>query len=161
MNASISPFKRITSTTKIDNNTFPTTSTIETDDFGHYRFFKCRPHFLKIWKNYDKRVFSRHIIDEQLNFVLEFFHQKNCIQKFLQFFSLRILCAKIPEKFTEVPLDKTKCCDFFQIFPTIIWGKKCKKRNLHNQRWLIQYGGYRVENLHKTILGQMTSNTWY
>ena len=51
------------------------------------------------------RVIGRHIIDEKLNFVLEFFHRKNCMQKFLQFFSLQILCAKIREKFTEVPLD--------------------------------------------------------
>ena len=51
-------------------------------------------------------------------YVLEFFHQKNCMHKFLQFLSLRILCAKICEKFTEVPLDKTKLCEFFQIFPT-------------------------------------------
>ena len=39
-------------------------------------------------------------------------------QKFLQFFSLQILRAKICEKCTEVSLDKTKCCEFFQIFPT-------------------------------------------
>ena len=64
------------------------------------------------------RVFSRHIIDEKLNFVLEFFHRKNCMQKFLQFVSLRILRTKIREKFTEVPLDKT-AVNFFQIFPTI------------------------------------------
>ena len=116
------------------NKKLKTTSTTETDDFEHYRFFKCRPHFLKIWKNYHICVFSRHIVDEKLNFFLEFFHQKNCMQKFLQFFSLRILRVKIREKFTEVSLDKTKFCDFFQIFPTISWGKRCKKRNLHNQR---------------------------
>ena len=40
-------------------------------------------------------------------------------QKFLQFFSLRILRAKIHEKFTEVSLDKTKRCEFFQILPTV------------------------------------------
>ena len=40
MNASVSPIKRITFTTKTGNNTFPTTSTIETADFGHYQFFK-------------------------------------------------------------------------------------------------------------------------
>ena len=34
MNASISPIKRITSIEKTDNNTFSTTSTIETVDFG-------------------------------------------------------------------------------------------------------------------------------
>ena len=39
MNASISPIKRITSTAKTGNNTFPTTSAIETADFGHYRLF--------------------------------------------------------------------------------------------------------------------------
>ena len=104
INASLLPIKRITFSTKIGNDTFPT-STIETADFGHYRFFKCRPHFLKIWKNYAIRVFSRHIIDEKLNFILEFFHRKSCMQKFVQ-------C-------TEVSLDKTKCCEFFQIFPTV------------------------------------------
>ena len=40
-------------------------------------------------------------------------------QKFLQFFSLGILRAKIREKFTEVSIDMTKCCEFFQIFPTV------------------------------------------
>ena len=88
MNASISPIKRITSTTKTGNVTFPTTSTIESADFGNYRFFKCRPQFLKIWTNYDIRVFNRHIIDEKLNFVLEVFHRKNSMQKCLQFYSL-------------------------------------------------------------------------
>ena len=119
MNASILPIKRITSTTKTGNNTFPTTSTIENANFGHYQFFKYLPHFLKISKNYDIRVFNRHIIDEKLNFVFKFFRRKNCMQTFLQSFSLRILRAKIRENFTEVPLDKTKCCEFFQIFPTI------------------------------------------
>ena len=95
MNASISQIKRMTSATKTGNDTFPTTSTIETADFGHYRLLKCRPHFLKIWKNYDICVFNRHIIDENLNFFHKFFYQKNCMQKFLQFFSLRILRAKI------------------------------------------------------------------
>ena len=134
MNASVSPIKQITSTRRTGNNTFSTTSTIETADFGHYRFFKCRPHFLKICKNHDIRVFSRHIIDEKLDFVLDCFHQQNCIQKFLQYFSLRILRAKIREKCTEVSLNMTKCFECFQIFTTISWGKKCKKRNLHNQR---------------------------
>ena len=134
MNASISPIKRITSITKTGNNTFPKTSAIETADFGYYRFFECRSHFLKIEKNCDIRAFIRHIIDEKLNFVLEFCHKKNCMQKCLQLFSLRILRAKIREKFTEVSLNKTKWCEFFQIFPTISWGKKCKKRNLYNQR---------------------------
>ena len=32
------------------------------------------------------------------------------------------------------PLDKTKCYEFFQIFPNISWGKKYKTRNLHNQQ---------------------------
>ena len=40
MNARISPIKGITSTTKNGNDTFPTTSTIETADFRHYRFLK-------------------------------------------------------------------------------------------------------------------------
>ena len=87
MNASISPIKQITCTTKTSNDTFPTTSSIETTDLGHYRFLKCRLHFFYIWKNYNIRVFSRHIIDEKLNFVLEFFHGKNCMQKFLQFYA--------------------------------------------------------------------------
>ena len=56
------------------------------------------------------------------------------MQKLLQFFSLRILRAKIREKCTEVSVDKTKFCEFFQIFSTISLGKKCEKRNLHNQR---------------------------
>ena len=41
------------------------------------------------------------------------------MQKFLQFFPTGILRAETREKFTEVSLDKTKCCEFFQIFPTI------------------------------------------
>ena len=86
MNSSrISQIERIASTIKTGNNTFPTTSTIGTADLGHYRFFKCRPHFLKIWKKYDLRVFSRHIIDEELNIVLKVFHQKTCMQTFFQF----------------------------------------------------------------------------
>ena len=79
MNTSISPIKRITSTTKTGNHTLPTTSTIETADFGHYRFLKCRSHFIKIQKNYDIRVFSRHIIDEKLNFFkIIFLWKKEC-----------------------------------------------------------------------------------
>ena len=74
MDASISPTKRITSTRKTGNDTFPTTSIIKTADCGHYRFFKYSPHLFKIWKNYEICVFSRHIIDEKLDFVLEFNH---------------------------------------------------------------------------------------
>ena len=48
------------------------------------------------------------------------------MQKFLKFFSLQILRAKICDKFTEVPLDKTKCCEFFHIFPTIVEVKNVK-----------------------------------
>ena len=69
----ISAIERITPTTKTGNNTFPRTSTIGTADLGHYQFFKSRPNFLKIWKKYDLRVFSRHIIDEKLNIVLKKF----------------------------------------------------------------------------------------
>ena len=43
--------------------------------------FPCRNIFLKSEK-IDIRVFSRHIIDEILNFILEFFHRINCMQHF-------------------------------------------------------------------------------
>ena len=106
-------------TTKTGNKTFQTTSTIETVNFGHCRFFKCSPYLFKIRQNYDICIFSRHIIDEKLNFVLKFFHRKYCMQICCQIFSLRILRAKILEKFTEISLEKTTFCEFFQIFSTI------------------------------------------
>ena len=111
-------FLRITSTTKTGNNTFPTTSTIETADFGHYRFFKWRPQFFKIWKSYHICVFSRHIIDKKLDLVLEFFHRKNCMKKFLQLFSSRILRAKIRDHrqtFLLIRLNAMNIFRFFQV----------------------------------------------
>ena len=45
--------------------------------------------------------------------------------------------------------------EFFQISPIISFAKNCEKPNLHNQRLLIHYGGWRVKNLAETILDQV------
>ena len=126
MNASISPIKRITSTTRTGNNTFPTTSTIETDDFGNYRFFKCRPYFLKIWKNNDIRVFSRYIIDEKLEFALKIFIKKIACNNFCNFFLREFYAQKSAKNVQKFLLIRLNAVNFFRFFQLLVEVKNAK-----------------------------------
>ena len=81
------------------------------------------------------------------------------MQKFLQFFPLQISHEKICEMFIKISLDVKKYYTFFQIFKMIILAKNCEKPNSHNQRILIQYGGYRAKNVQEIILNEVPSNS--
>ena len=64
------------------------------------------------------------------------------------------------KKFTQMSYDQNYYREFFQIFKQIKLPKKCKKWKKKNPLLLIQYDGYRVENL-TMFLGQVPSNSWY
>ena len=55
-------------------------------------------------------------------------------------------------------LKRLNAVDFFR-FSQLLVEVKNAKNEICIISHLIQYGGYRVEKLHKTILGKMPSNT--
>ena len=126
MNVSISPIKQITSTTKTGNDTFPTTSTIETADFGHYRFFKCRPHFLKIWKNYDIRIFSRHIIDKNSTSLSNFFIEKISCKNLCNFFVSQFSAQKFAKNLQKFLSIRINAVNFFRFSQLLVEVKNAK-----------------------------------
>ena len=72
----------------------------------------------------------------------------------MQLFPSRITLRKIREKSTEVTDNVKNYYELFQIFRIINFAGKRKKRNLQNPPLLVQYCGYRVENLSETFTGQ-------
>ena len=74
---------------------------------------------------------------------------------------MRITLSKLREKFSDISHEEKKLHEFFQIFPIISFPKKCEKPNVHNLRLFIQYGGYRIEILTKSISDQVLSYSKY
>ena len=83
-----------------------------------------------------------------------FFIKKIACTNFCNFFLCEFYAQKFAKNLQKFLLIKLNYVNFFKFSQLISWGEKCKNE-------ICLYGGYRAENLHKIILGQMPSYTWY
>ena len=72
------------------------------------------------------RVFSIHIIDEKLNFFLELFHRKNCMQKCLQLFFCEFYARKFAKTLQKFLLIRLNAVNFFRFSQLLVEVKNAK-----------------------------------